>query len=92
MEDISKHRIKSGDRVVISVPIGQEYEAEVLMTKLQDQAVEVELRYEKMYQQSSLNLDNTKVNDSLSMDTNQTDLLPEETNPLQLFETFVCSM
>lgn len=46
-QDPSVHAARAGDRVVIPVRVGEDYEAEALGAKLRDRGVEVELRHER---------------------------------------------
>ncbi len=53
-QDPEVQNARPGDRVVIPVRIGEDYEAEALSTRLRDRGVEVELRHEKNSMPSNL--------------------------------------
>lgn len=83
--DASISVAKAGDRVVVTVPTGQEHAAQVLLAELQERGIEVELKPE----------DNplTRRRNAAAAGASSNDVVPvEEMDPLRIFSSFMSQL
>lgn len=90
-QDPSVQAARAGDRVVIPVRIGEDYEAEALSTRLRDRGVEVELRHEKNALPSSGGGSATAASATSGGSVPEVDFTtpPEEGDPLRVFGDYM---
>ena len=93
--------MRSGDKLVLQVKVGEEYQADQLMLQLRQKDIDVELRvesYKRATATGSVGVDKHKINTLLSVQTEDEEKafdvmqsLDEHSDPITVFRQFMAS-